>query len=87
MCSSNSLEESGTLEIRSTSNEIGVVIFGVFTVDREFGTHPKLFLGSNYPITGELSSPKLCAYKPKPGPRLIMTFFKAVDRELIKKNI
>ena len=23
----------------------GMVIFGVFAADREFGTHPKLFLG------------------------------------------
>ena len=27
-------------------------------------------LGSYYPISVELSSPKLCAYKSKPGPRL-----------------
>ena len=29
----------------STSNEKGVVIFGVFTAHREFGTHLKFFLG------------------------------------------
>ena len=48
----------------------GVVIFRVFTEDREFGTHPKLFLGVIIPITVELSSPKLYAYKSKPGPLL-----------------
>ena len=32
---------------------------------------PSCSLGSYYPISVELSSPKLCAYKSKPGPRLL----------------
>ena len=36
---------------------------------------PSCSLGSYYPISVELSSPKLCAYKSKPGPRLIIQLF------------
>ena len=48
----------------------GVVIFRLFAADRDFGTHPNLFVRSNYPKIVELSSTKLNAYKSKPGPLL-----------------
>ncbi|SMN12560.1 hypothetical protein SPBRAN_1769 [uncultured Candidatus Thioglobus sp.] len=45
--------------------KMGVVIFGLFAVDRDFGTHiPSCSLGTYYPITD----------KSKPGPRLIGNF-------------
>ena len=48
----------------------GVVIFRLFAADRDFGTHPNLFLKVKLPKTVESSSTKLNAYKSKPGPLL-----------------
>ena len=42
-------------------------------MNRDFGTHLKLFLGVNYSITVELSSPKLCAYTSLS--QVLFTFF------------
>ena len=56
----------------------GVIIFGLFAADRDFGTHPKLFLRVILP---ESSSAKLSAYKSSnPGPRL----FKKIKTSLIQ---
>ena len=45
-------------------------IFEVFAEDRELAYIQSCSLGSYYPITVQLSSPKLCVYKSKPGPLL-----------------
>ena len=42
ICSSNGLEDTTMLEVALLMKR-GVVIFGLFAADRDFGTYPKLF--------------------------------------------
>ena len=55
----------------STSNERAWPFSGCSQWIRILAHIPSCSLGSYYPISVELSSPKLCAYKSKPGPRLL----------------
>ena len=45
ICSSNGLEDTAMLGV-TLPMKMSVIIFGVFEVDKNFGTHPKLFLRS-----------------------------------------
>ena len=47
-------------------------VWALFVADSEFFTYAIFILGSYYPRTVELSSPKLNAYKPELGPLLFI---------------
>ena len=69
MCSSNRLEDTTTLEVALPMERVWSFL-GCLQQIENLAHFPSHSLGSYYPITVELTSPKLCAYKSKPGPRL-----------------